>query len=256
MGFRGVTAGILQRLGCPINIFLKFKKYLDNHLQDRLFMLPLVKLTLPDHRHPEIIKKEGPIAETLKELFREYEEGKISRWEFMRQAVIMTGSLAAANSLIGSLLPTDSYAAQVAPNDPDVLTHNVKYEGKAGPVAGYLARPMKAGQYPGLLVIHENRRLEDHARDVARRFAKEGYVALASDFLSRQGGTMKANPQGAGLLNIRELAPWQGVAEDAEAGIRYLRVLRKGSLGQDDGVLQEKCKALIDLRFWWEPGLC
>jgi carboxymethylenebutenolidase len=127
--------------------------------------------------------------------------------------------------VIGSLLPADSYAAQVAPNDRDVLTHNVSYEGKAGPVAGYLARPMNAGQFPGLLVIHENRGLDDHVCDVARRFAKAGYVALASDFLSRQGGTMKANPQGTGLPNIRELAPWQGVAEDAEAGVRYLRVL-------------------------------
>jgi carboxymethylenebutenolidase len=165
------------------------------------------------------------MAEELRELVREYEEGKISRRDFMRQAVIATGSLAAANSLITGLLPRDAYAAQVAPNDPDVLTHNVSYEGKAGPVFGYLARPMKAGQYPGLIVIHENRGLDDHVRDVARRFAKEGYVALAPDFLSRQGGTMKANPKGSGLPNIRELAPWQGVAEDAEAGIRYLRVL-------------------------------
>lgn len=165
------------------------------------------------------------MPENLKELLREYEEGKISRRDFMRQAVITTGSLAAANSLIGGLLPRDSYAAQVDPNDPAILTHNVTYEGKAGPVAGYLARPMKAGQYPGLIVIHENRGLDDHVRDVTRRFAKEGYVALAPDFLSRQGGTMKANPQGAGLPNIRELAPSQGVVEDAEAGIRYLRVL-------------------------------
>jgi carboxymethylenebutenolidase len=123
------------------------------------------------------------------------------------------------------LLPGDSYAAQVDPNDPAILTHNVTYEGKAGPVAGYLARPMKAGQYPGVIVIHENRGLNDHVRDVARHFAKEGYVALAPDFLSRQGGTMKANPSGEGLPNIRELAPSQVVAEDAEAGIRYLRVL-------------------------------
>jgi carboxymethylenebutenolidase len=165
------------------------------------------------------------MPEKLKELLREYEEGKISRRDFMRQAVITTGSLAAANILIGGLLPPDSYAAQVDPNDPAILTHNVTYEGKAGPVGGYLARPMKAGQYPGLIVIHENRGLDDHVRDVARRFAKEGYVALAPDFLSRQGGTMKANPQGAGLPNIRELAPSQGVVEDAEAGIRYLRVL-------------------------------
>ena len=165
------------------------------------------------------------MAAELKKLLREYERGRVSRREFMRQAVMITGSLAAANSLIAGLLPPDSYAAQVAPNDRDVLTHNVKYEGKAGPVFGYLARPMKAGKYPGVIVIHENAGLSDHVRDVARRFAKEGYVALAPDFLSRQGGTMKANPKGGGLSNIRELAPGQGVAEDAEAGIRYLRVL-------------------------------
>jgi carboxymethylenebutenolidase len=165
------------------------------------------------------------MAEELKKLIHEYETGRISRREFMRQAVIMTGSLAAANSLIGSLLTTDSYAAQVAPNDPDVLTHNVTYEGKTGPVFGYLARPMKAGKYPGVIVIHENAGLSDHVRDVARRFAKEGYVALAPDFLSRQGGTTKANPTGGGLSNIRELAPGQGVVEDTDAGIRYLKVL-------------------------------
>ena len=165
------------------------------------------------------------MAEELKKLVREYEEGWVSRREFMRRAVMMTGSIAAANSLIGGLLVSRSHAAQVAPNDPDVLTHNVTYEGKTGPVFGYLARPMKAGKYPGVIVIHENAGLSDHVRDVARRFAKEGYVALAPDFLSRQGGTMKANPEGVGLSNIRELAPGQGVAEDAEAGIRYLRVL-------------------------------
>jgi carboxymethylenebutenolidase len=165
------------------------------------------------------------MPEELKQAYREYQDGRISRREFMQKAVVITGSLAAANSLIGGSMPPDSHAAQVDPNDPAILTHNVTYEGKAGPVAGYLARPMKAGQYPGLIVIHENRGLDDHVRDVARRFAKEGYVALAPDFLSRQGGTMKANPKGGGLPNISELAPWQGIAEDAEAGVRYLRVL-------------------------------
>ena len=87
------------------------------------------------------------MAEKLKELIREYEAGKISRRDFMRQAMLVTGSLAAANSLIESLMPSSSFAAQVAPDDPAILTHNVKYEGKAGPVSGYLARPIKAGQY-------------------------------------------------------------------------------------------------------------
>ncbi|HEX9662477.1 MAG TPA: dienelactone hydrolase family protein [Candidatus Binatia bacterium] len=165
------------------------------------------------------------MPEELREIYRDYQDGKISRRDFISKAVLVTGSLAAANSLIGGLMPTDSHAAQVAPTDPDILTHNVAYEAKAGPVSGYLARPVKAGQYPGLIVIHENRGLDDHVRDVARRFAKEGYVALAPDFLSRQGGTLKANPKGGGLPNIRELAPSQGVVEDTDAGIRYLQVL-------------------------------
>ena len=165
------------------------------------------------------------MPEELREIYRDYQDGKISRRDFISKAVLVTGSLAAANSLISTLMPANSHAAQVPENDPEILTHNIQYQGKAGTVFGYLTRPVKAGKYPGVVLIHENRGLDDHIRDVARRFAKEGYVALTPDFLSRQGGTMKANPKGGGLPNIRELAPWQGVAEDAEAGFRYLRVL-------------------------------
>ena len=164
------------------------------------------------------------MTEKIRELLREYQDGKISRREFMRQAVIVTGSLAAADSLIAALA-SDLHAAQVPTTDPEILTHNVEYKGKAGPVFAYLARPVKAGKYPAIIVIHENRGLDDHIRDVARRFAKQGYVALAPDYLSRLGGTMKVNPKGEGLAKIREMAPWQNVAEDTEAGFTYLKVL-------------------------------
>jgi carboxymethylenebutenolidase len=60
---------------------------------------------------------------------------------------------------------------------------------------------------------------------VTRRFAKEGYVALAPDYLSRHGGTGKVNPEGKGLRNIRKLAPVKDVVEDAESGFTYLRGL-------------------------------
>jgi carboxymethylenebutenolidase len=161
------------------------------------------------------------MPEELKDLYREYQDGKISRREFMQKAIIITGSLAAANSLVGSL----AQAAQSAPDDPAILTHTVEYQGKAGPVLAYLARPVKAGKYPAMIVIHENQGLNDHIRDIARRLAKEGFVALAPDYLSRQGGTMKANPKGEGLAKIREMVPWQNVAEDTEAGFAYLKVL-------------------------------
>lgn len=165
------------------------------------------------------------MAEELKRLLEDWRTGRLSRREFLNRAIMITGSLAAASAIIDTLAPAPAYAAQVPENDSSILTHNVTYAGKAGPVFGYLARPVKAGKYPGVIVIHENAGLSVHIRDIARRLAKEGYVALAPDFLSRQGGTMKANPKGGGLSNIRELAPWQNVAEDVQSGFAYLNVL-------------------------------
>ena len=164
------------------------------------------------------------MPEELREIYREYREGRVSRRDFISKAVLVTGSLAGANSLLGGD-PSNADANIVAPSDPDILTHNVEYQGKAGPVAAYLARPVKAGKYPAIVVIHENQGLTPHIRDVARRFAKEDYVALAPDFLSRQGGTAKVNPKGGGISNIRETTPWQTVAEDVASGFAYLNVL-------------------------------
>jgi carboxymethylenebutenolidase len=164
------------------------------------------------------------MPEELRKIYREYQAGKISRRDFISKAVLATGSLAAANHLLAGSV-ADAEAAVAAPSDPDILTHNVEYQGKAGAVTAYLARPVKAGKYPGVIVIHENQGLTDHIRDITRRLAKEGYVVLAPDFLSRQGGTAKANPKGGGLSNIREIAPWQTVAEDVASGFAYLNVL-------------------------------
>jgi carboxymethylenebutenolidase len=165
------------------------------------------------------------MAEKIKELVQEYRQGRITRREFMIKAVAITGSLAAADALIDTLLSTKAEAAMVDPSDPAILWSNVQYEGKAGILHGYLARPIAAGKYPGVIVIHENRGLNDHIRDVARRFAKEGFVALAPDYLSRLGGTEKVNPKGEGISKLREMAPWQTVAEDTGSGVEYLKIL-------------------------------
>ena len=165
------------------------------------------------------------MPEELREIYREYQDGKISRRDFISKAVLVTGSLAAANSLISTLMPASSHAAQVPENDPEILTHNIQYQGKAGTVFAYLARPVKAGKYPAIIVISDNAGLVDHFRDVARRYAKEGYVVLVPDVLSRHGGTAKANPKGTGLGNIRELVPLKAMTEDIDAGFTYLKVL-------------------------------
>jgi carboxymethylenebutenolidase len=165
------------------------------------------------------------MPEELKQIYQQYQEGKISRRDFMQKLILVTGSLAAANSVIAGLAPTDASAAMVADNDPAILTHNVGYKGKAGTVAAYLVRPVKPGRYPGIVMVHESAGLSDHIRDVARRLAKEGFVVLAPDFLSRLGGTRLVSPKGQFLSNIRDLAPWDKIAEDAESGFAYLKVL-------------------------------
>lgn len=176
------------------------------------------------------------MPEEIRKLIQDYREGKITRRGFMRRLAILTGSVAGANALVAGLMQ-DSAAAQVDANDPAILWHNVQYAGKAGPVYGYLARPSAPGKYPGVVLIHANQGLNDNIRGVARRLAKEGYVTLTPDYLSRRGGTAKVNPKGEGLSNIRELAPWQEVAEDSDAGFAYLQTLsdvrgdRRGVIG-------------------------
>lgn len=165
------------------------------------------------------------MAEEVRRLYQEFCAGRISRREFMRQVILVTGSLAAANGFIDALAPAAAHAAVVSPNDSEIITHNVQYKGKTTSISAYLARPVKVGRYPGVIVIHENQGLTAHIQDVARRFAKAGFVALAPDYLSRMGGTALVNPKGGGLKQIREIAPWQNVAEDTEAGYTYLNVL-------------------------------
>ncbi len=91
--------------------------------------------------------------------------------------------------------PTNGPAGRVlsvSPDDPDVRGAEVTFAGPAGSLFGYLATPTVAGDRPGILVIHEIFGLTDHIRDVARRLAKVGYVALSVDLASRAGGSAKA----------------------------------------------------------------
>ena len=165
------------------------------------------------------------MAEEVKELVRKYNEGKISRRDFIRQAVFLTGSLAVATGLIESLIPEPVHAAMTEPDDPALVSEEVKYTGKAGTLFGYVSRPKGSGPHPAIIIIHANKGLTPHIRDVARRFAKEGYVALAPDYFSRHGGTKKVNPKFGRIKGYRKLVPEDNVLEDTESGFTYLRSL-------------------------------
>ena len=73
------------------------------------------------------------MPEVLREIYRDYQEGKISRRDFIGKAVLVTGSLAAAYSMLGGMA-TEADAAVVASSDPDILTHNVEYREKLEPL--------------------------------------------------------------------------------------------------------------------------
>ncbi len=161
------------------------------------------------------------MSEELKALIQDYRDGKISRREFVLKTFRIAGGVAAAGALFGCAAGADGVRER---SKVQVLAGNVEFKGKVGPISGYLARP-GSRQTPGVVITHANQVIYEYTRDVARRLARAGYAALAVDFLSRQGGTAKVNPKGEGLGNIRELAPWQKVAEDSAAACDYLRSL-------------------------------
>jgi carboxymethylenebutenolidase len=107
----------------------------------------------------------------------------------------------------------------VAADDPAVRVEDVSFPGPASTVLGYVARPAADGRRAGVIVIHEILGLTDHIRDVARRAAKAGYVALAPDLASRAGGTGQAGNVSGALTQ----SPVEDRVADLDAAYAYLR---------------------------------
>jgi carboxymethylenebutenolidase len=108
----------------------------------------------------------------------------------------------------------------VPADDPRLQTEEVTFQGATGEVQGYLARPADASAaLPGVVVIHENRGLNPHIEDVARRMALEGFIALAPDFLSPQGGTPEDEDRAREMIG--QLEPAQTL-QNAVAAVDFL----------------------------------
>lgn len=122
-------------------------------------------------------------------LFDEYTHKPLSRDTFLKRLANLAGGTTAALALLPLLEVNYANAATVSETDDDIITEDIKYDGDGSPMGGYLARPKKPGKYGSVLVIHENRGLNPHTKDIARRIAKAGYLALAGDALAPFGGT-------------------------------------------------------------------
>ena len=120
------------------------------------------------------------------DLFDRYTHGGLNRRDFLERLTLLAGSTAAATALLPALENNYAHAEVVPENDPDIVTEMVEI---APGIKGYLVRPKAAGTYPAVLVIHENRGLNPHIKDVTRRVAKEGFIAFGADYLTPLGGT-------------------------------------------------------------------
>ena len=130
--------------------------------------------------HPEALK-----------LFDDYVHGQLSRRGFLEHASKFAVAGATAETLLLALSPDFAFGQQVPPGDARLTASYVQYPSPAGygTLRGYLVRPAKAkGKLPTILVVHENRGLNPHIEDIARRLALDDFIAFAPDALFPLGG--------------------------------------------------------------------
>ena len=139
------------------------------------------------------------MEEEIRSFYREYREGRLTRRGFLKKLSLVTGSAAAAAALLPVIESNELMAAKEAGKNQALVTEFVNYPAATGNMRAFMARPKKGKKFPAVIVIHENRGLVPHIRDVTRRMADEGFLALAPDALSPVGGTPDDTS------NVREL---------------------------------------------------
>ena len=164
------------------------------------------------------------------DLYDRFTHAGMERRDFMARMVAIAGSAAAAEALIAGIAASPAAAAIVPADDKRLTTRTMSFDDPAGYKA-YVAEPRSRSLKATVLVIHENRGLNDHIRDVARRMALEGFRAVAPDMLSLSGGT-PANEDAA-----REAIGKLDLAASTAAGVAMLNTLAKSSRGGKVGAV-------------------
>ena len=157
------------------------------------------------------------------DLYDEYCHGHITRREFLSRATALTIGGVSALWMAQALLPRYADAQTISFTDPRLKGTYVDYPspgGSSGTMRGYLVQPTGEGPFPAVLIIHENRGLNPHIEDVARRAAVAGFLALAPDGLSPVGGYPGNDDDGRELQ--RSLEPAE-LDQDMINSARYLK---------------------------------
>jgi carboxymethylenebutenolidase len=125
------------------------------------------------------------------DLYNDYVHSALPRRDFLARLAKIAGGTAAALAVLPFIEPNYAHARQVEPDDKRLKADKIEFAGPQGSIKAYVAMPRKiksAAKLPGIVVIHENRGLNQHIEDVARRAALGGYLAIAPDGLSVAGG--------------------------------------------------------------------
>ncbi len=143
-----------------------------------------------------------------------FPHGLSNRRELMKSAVWLAGGCLVANAW-------KPLSVAAAAPDADVLAENIQYASGDFKIDAYLARPKADGKYPGVLVIHDDKGLNDQIRGVARRFAAAGFTALAPDLLSRSTGLSAKKTSDEVADAIRHLSV-DATLQDLKSGFSFL----------------------------------
>lgn len=162
------------------------------------------------------------------DLYDRFTHEGMDRRAFVTRMAILAGGIAAAEALIGSIAASPAAAAIVPANDKRLTTRTQKL---GNGYTAYVAEPRTRSMKATVVVIHENRGLNDHIRDVTRRMALAGYRAIAPDLLSPLGGTPA--DEDAARDSIGKLDLGKSVSD----GVAILSELAKSSRGGKVGAV-------------------
>lgn len=165
-------------------------------------------------------------------LYDRFTHGAQDRRAFMADMTRLAGSAAAAQVLVASIAADPAAAAVIAEDDKRLDAKMVHWAGANGhQLFGYMAIPKKHAKKPAaVLVIHENRGLQPYTKDVARRLAIAGFVGVALDFLSPEGGTPADEDKARTMIGALDIA---SATADGVATIDWLAAhkLLSGKVG-------------------------
>jgi carboxymethylenebutenolidase len=184
------------------------------------------------------------------EMVEEYEEGRMSRRQMIQTVGRILGVAVVSPALLTALgcgtpeanveeseaapVPqSNTDGVTVEPDDPDIEVSEIEVPGEESAIGAYQALPSGEGPFAAVLLIHENRGLTEHIRDVTRRFAKVGYTGLAVDLLSRVGGTAQFADEAETTTAISELDQ-DGVISDLRSSVTWLEgqpYVQEGRIG-------------------------